>query len=71
MKVFLVTLLFAGCVLVLMNQVVATRCAPERIVYKYVPMDLEEFHKTQPMPTKVFAPMFLGENVGTSATQTA
>jgi hypothetical protein len=69
MKVFLVTMLFVGCVLVLFNQVSATNCTPERVVYKYVPMDLEEQLQTQALPSTLYTPMFLGENVGTSASR--
>lgn len=58
----LLLLLFAGVILVLANELVAARREP-RVVYRYLPRDLDAFMRTEPLATVTFDSMFNKDDV--------
>lgn len=50
-------LVLAGVILVLSNELVAARKEP-RVVYRYLPRDLDAFLRTEPLASVTFGPMF-------------
>lgn len=58
----LLLLIFAGVVLVLANELVAARREP-RVVYRYLPRDLDAFLRTEPLASATFDSMFTKDDV--------
>jgi hypothetical protein len=62
MNVVLLLLLFAGALLVMANELVAARAAP-RVVYRYLPRDLDTYIREEPFASVTFGPLFQAENL--------
>lgn len=62
MRAFLVAVFFTGLVLVVLNQVVRQNAQPPRVVYRYLPRDLDTYLREQPMASAQFASMFGAED---------
>jgi len=56
MRTWIIMALFAGVILVMVNEYAST--VPERVEYRYLPRDLDEYIRTAPVPTTVFGAMF-------------
>lgn len=56
MHTWIIVALFAGVVLIMVNEYAST--VPERVEYRYLPRDLDEYIRTAPLPTTVFGTMF-------------
>jgi hypothetical protein len=57
MRLVLLLLLFAGVTMVMANELVAARTQP-RIVYRYLPRDLDTYLREQPSASATFKSMF-------------
>lgn len=62
MNLAVLLLLFAGVVLILANEVVAARAAP-RVVYRYLPRDLDAYLRDEPMASVTFKSMFTEDDL--------
>ena len=56
MRTWIIVALFAGVILVMVNEYAST--VPERVEYRYLPRDLDDYIRTAPVPTTVFGAMF-------------
>lgn len=63
MRVFLLALFFTGLILVVTNSLIKARSQPPRVVYRYLPRDLDTFLREQPQATANFSTMFTGNEV--------
>lgn len=61
----LLLLVFAGIILVMANELVAARARP-KVVYRYLPRDLDAYLRTEPQASVTFKSMFDTDNIRTS-----
>ena len=61
----LLLLVFAGIMLVMANELVAARTRP-RVVYRYLPRDLDDYLREQPLASATFDAMFNQDDVPTA-----
>ena len=64
MNVALLLLVFAGVIFVLANELVAARREP-RVVYRYLPRDLDAFLRQEPYASTTFNSMFNEDDIPT------
>lgn len=62
MNVTLLLLLFAGIILIMANELVAARSA-QRVVYRYLPRDLDTYLREEPRASVTFKNLFEDEDV--------
>lgn len=62
MNLLVLLLIVAGITLVMANELVAARSQP-RIVYRYLPRDLDTYLREEPRASMTFQSMFDGDNV--------
>ena len=62
MNVLLLLLVFSGVILIMANELVAARRQP-RVVYRYLPRDLDTYIREQPYASVTFGPMFSSDDV--------
>jgi hypothetical protein len=62
MRAFLLTLFFAGIVLIVVNQLVKANAQPPRVEYRYLPRDLDTYLREQPEASTHFGAMFRDED---------
>jgi hypothetical protein len=62
MRAFLVAVFFTGVVLLVLNQVVRQNARPPRVVYRYLPRDLDTYLREQPLASAQFRGMFADED---------
>lgn len=58
-------LLLAALCLLLANELATLRARPPRVVYRYLPRDLDTYLREEPAATVTFKSMFEGDNVPT------
>lgn len=63
MKAALLLLVFAGVIMVLVNELIALRGSPPRVVYKYLPRDLDTYLREEPRASLTFKNMFEEDDV--------
>lgn len=59
MNLVLLVLVFAGLLLIMANELVAARREP-KVVYKYLPRDLDTYLREEPKASVTFQSMFEG-----------
>lgn len=59
--VLLVTLAFIGIIMIVANEVAYQH--PTKIVYRYLPRDLDDYIRTSPTPSTVYGAMFSEKDV--------
>lgn len=62
MNVVVLLLMFAGVILVMANELVAARTQP-RVVYRYLPRDLDTYLREEPQASVTFKTMFEEDNL--------
>lgn len=62
MNLLVLLLIVAGIMLVMANELVAARAQP-RIVYRYLPRDLDAYLRDEPRASVTFQSMFDNDNV--------
>lgn len=62
----LLLLVFAGVVLIMANELVATRRRAVRVEYRYLPRDLDTYLREEPLASVAFESMFKDEDVTVS-----
>ncbi len=62
MRLVLLLLAFAGIVMIMANELVAARRQP-RIVYKYLPRDLDTYLREEPRASVTFQSMFESDDI--------
>jgi hypothetical protein len=62
MRLVFLLLVFAGIVMVMANELVGARTNP-RIVYRYLPRDLDTYLREEPQASAVFRSMFEKDDV--------
>lgn len=62
MNVGLLLLVFAGIILVMANELVSARRQP-KLVYRYLPRDLDTYLREQPYASATFKAMFTEDDV--------
>ena len=62
MRMLVLVMALAGVVLVMVNELLASR-RRVRVVYKYLPRDLDTYMREQPTATAQFGDLFAQENV--------
>lgn len=62
MNAVLLLLLFAGVILVMANELVAARREP-KVVYRYLPRDLDTYLRQEPHATVTFDAMFNQDDI--------
>ena len=63
MRAFLLTLFFAGVVLVITNQLVKSNAQPPKVEYRYLPRDLDTYLREQPVASVQFESMFRDDDI--------
>lgn len=58
----LLLLIVAGVMLVMANELVAARAQP-RVVYRYLPRDLDTYIREEPYASVTFGPMFHSDDL--------
>jgi hypothetical protein len=64
MNVVLLLLVFAGVIFVMANELVAARREP-RVVYRYLPRDLDTYLRQEPQASATFNSMFTEDDIPT------
>lgn len=62
MRLLVLLLIFAGVTLIMANELVAARTQP-RIVYRYLPRDLDTYLREEPQASVIFKSMFESDDV--------
>jgi hypothetical protein len=62
MRLLILLLLFAGVTMVMANELVAARTHP-RIVYRFLPRDLDTYLREEPPASATFKAMFESDDV--------
>lgn len=62
MRLLFLLLVFAGIVMIMANELVAIRRQP-RIVYKYLPRDLDTYLREEPRASVTFQSMFEKDDI--------
>lgn len=62
MRLVLLLLVFAGILAVMANELVAARTQP-RVVYRYLPRDLDTYLREEPRASVIFQSMFESDDV--------
>lgn len=63
LNAFVVALLAVGVVMITANELAYRQ--PTKIVYRYLPRDLDEYIRTAPMASNVFSDMFTERDIRT------
>jgi len=61
MKLFLLLTFFLGVAMILANELVKT--PPVRVVYKWLPRDIDTFYRTIPALSETHGAMFLNKDI--------
>lgn len=62
MNVLLLLLVFAGVILVMANELVSARRQP-KVVYRYLPRDLDTYLRQEPYASVTFDSMFNSDDI--------
>ena len=62
MNVLLLLVIFAGVILILSNELVATR-RRAKVVYRYLPRDLDTYMRQEPYASVTFKSMFTSDDL--------
>ncbi len=51
----------AGVIMVVVNELVKDKCGVPKVIYRYLPRDLDTYIRQEPLATVAFSDLFAGE----------